>query len=124
VAERPGYAHDDEIPTLDRWLNDLSPGIKFHIRPSIEIVRTWPSKEALARERIGEFVADVRRATDQILSALDEPELRAQRPHPSVEKPFAARAARGPRTPARQAAATENSACPTCHLIHAGECDW
>jgi hypothetical protein len=120
-----GYAHDDEISTLDGWLNDLSPGIQFHIRPSIEIVRAWPSKDALAQGRIGEFVAEVRQATDQVLLALGEPTINALRSRPQVEKPFAAsEVARGPKTPARQAPATKESACPTCHLVHAGECDW
>jgi O-acetyl-ADP-ribose deacetylase len=120
-----GYADDDEISTLDGWLSGLSPGIQFHIRPSIEIVRTWQSKDAPAQGRTGEFVAEVRDATDQVLLALGEPAINALRSRPSVEKQFASSvAARGPRTPERQAAATSERACPTCHLIHAGECDW
>jgi hypothetical protein len=73
------YARPEDLPNLDDWLERLSPRIQFHIRPGVEILRTWDVREAVSRDRAGEFVTDVRRAIDQILSALDEPSLSAIR---------------------------------------------
>src|SRR6185312_2340593 len=55
---------------------------------------------------------------DVVLTALGEPELRLLR----VEKPTRSGPPRGAETVAREAAAAEKTACPTCHTIHAGEC--
>jgi hypothetical protein len=74
-----GYARPDELGTLDEWLNELSAGIQFHIRPGAEIMRMWVTADALAPERTTKFAGDVRTAIDRMLAALGEPRLGALR---------------------------------------------
>ena len=62
------------------------------------MTRSWQLADAIARDRRNEFVTEVRAAIDRVLSALGEPELMP-----------------GP-------VATRETACPTCHMVHAGEC--
>jgi hypothetical protein len=119
------YAHADELPTLDGWLANLSPGIRFHVRPSIEIAKDWSAHEALAADRHGEFVAAVRATIDQVLSALDEPRLTdLESPSGGDDMTGVSGAARKPRILAHGPVAMHQTACPACHLVHAGECDW
>jgi hypothetical protein len=73
------YAHPEDLPNLGDWLEHLSPRIQFHIRPGVEILRTWDVREAVSRDCAGEIVTDVRQAIDRILSAQDEPSLSAIR---------------------------------------------
>ena len=95
------YAAESELATLDGWRNAL-PRDHFDIRPSIEVTRSWNLADAIAGDRRNEFVTEVRVAIDRVLSALGEPELTAIQHS-------------GP-------LATKEAACPTCHLVHAGEC--
>jgi hypothetical protein len=113
LVER-GYATDPELTTLDEWLNSKSSGIKFHIRPGVQVLRTWKFPTVVAQERRAEFVAEVRRAIDQALTALGEPDLAVLR----VEKPTRSL----PRRDAGQVGAAEEAACPMCQTVHAGEC--
>jgi hypothetical protein len=116
------YASVDELPSLDVWLDHLSPRVPLHIRPSVQVLRTWQSKDALARGREREFVVEVRDAIDRVLSALDEPGLKFLKPDARVEERSAPRTVRGSRTVASQTAAPQGSTCPACHMVHAGEC--
>jgi hypothetical protein len=73
---RRGYPRDGEKGSLEEWVNSKPSGTEVHIRPGIEVRRTWPSADEFAPDRKGEFVAEVREAVDRVLSALDEPRLR------------------------------------------------
>jgi hypothetical protein len=109
------YASEEELPTLDSWLNSLSPNIRFHIRPGIELTRSWPVTEALPIERRPEFVADVRATINGFLMALGQPSLGQSAPN---EEP--------PKIKARPATAiSENAAtgvCTDCNMVHPGDC--
>jgi hypothetical protein len=74
------YADDSELGSLNDWLNSKPSGIQVHTRPGIQVLRTWPSADAFAQDRTGEFVAEVRDAIDRVMSALDEPKLNRIRP--------------------------------------------
>lgn len=113
LVER-GYAADTELTTLDAWLSSKSPGIQIHIRPSVEVLRTWQLPFAVAPGPRAGFVAEVRQAIDQVLAALGEPELK------KVCVGEASRRAGGAAAP--DGSATQMEACPTCHIDHAGEC--
>lgn len=76
LVER-GYAAEYELADLDKWLID-HPNIQIHIRPSVEILKTWSVQEATAMDRQGQFVLAVRTAIDRVLSALEEPPLAPQ----------------------------------------------
>ena len=76
-----GYARDSELASLEEWLASKPPRIQLHIRPGIEARRTWPYADAFAQDRKDEFVVEVREAIDRVLSALDEPKLKAIRPN-------------------------------------------
>jgi hypothetical protein len=121
LVER-GYATESELPTLDDWLNDHPTVSQFFIRPGVQVLRTWPLTDTVARDWRGEFVADVREAIDRVLSALGEPKLSVLRSYTRVKEPVRPGTRRDSGTLVREAAATEKSACPTCHLVHAGEC--
>jgi hypothetical protein len=69
-----GYAVDAEMGSLDEW-SDRLPMEKFDVRPSIQVTRSWQYTEAVARDRTGQVTAEVRDATNRLLSALDEPQL-------------------------------------------------
>jgi hypothetical protein len=77
---RRGYARDGERGTLEDWLNGKPSRIQLHIRPGIEVRKTWPYADAFAQDRKREFVAEIREAIDRVLSALDEPALNLIRP--------------------------------------------
>ncbi|GAB1816714.1 hypothetical protein [Mycobacterium sp. MUNTM1] len=66
-----GYAVQEELPGLDEWAAKL-PLDKFDVRPSIQVTRSWPLSHAVARDRSGQFVGDVRSAVDELLAALGE----------------------------------------------------
>lgn len=74
LVER-GYACDSERGSLDDWLNSKPPRLQIHIRPGIQILRTWRYADAFAQNRGDEFVAEVRETIGRVLSALDEPKL-------------------------------------------------
>jgi hypothetical protein len=95
------YASENELPMLDSWRNAL-PRDHFDIRPSVEVTRSWQLADAIARDRRNEFVTEVRAAIDRVLSALGEPELKVLQ-HTARD-------------------ASREATCPTCHLVHAGEC--
>jgi hypothetical protein len=71
LVER-GYADDDDLTTLDGWLNQWSPNIQFLIRPSVRIMRSWQLTDAVSLDGKGWFVAEVRDAISQVLAALGE----------------------------------------------------
>jgi hypothetical protein len=52
------------------------------------------------------------------LRALDEPELKALH----IEEPLRLGTLRKAKTQAHEANPTQKTACPTCHMVHAGEC--
>lgn len=66
------YARDREEESLHAWLDRKAAGIQIHIRPGIQITRTWPYAEVFANDRQNEITAQVRDATDQILTALGQ----------------------------------------------------
>lgn len=68
-------AHRFSQPT-HHWLNSKPSRIQLHIRPGIQVSPAWPYGAAFAPDAKDEFVADVREAINQVLSALDEPRLR------------------------------------------------
>lgn len=74
LVER-GYVSESEIPTLDSWLNDHPTVEQFFIRPGVRVLRTWVVTDTVSPERRSEFVAEVRDAVNQVLSALGEPKL-------------------------------------------------
>jgi hypothetical protein len=79
LVER-GYAHDSEQGSLTDWLNSKPSRIQVHIRPGIQVLRTWPESDAFTHRRNGQFVTEVREAINRVLSALDEPTLNLIRP--------------------------------------------
>ncbi|OBJ37418.1 hypothetical protein A5630_04575 [Mycolicibacterium mucogenicum] len=66
-----GYATVEELPNLMKWLAD-HPNVQIHIRPGVEILRTWPLSEAIALDDSGDLVLAVRDTLDQVLGALNE----------------------------------------------------
>ncbi|BBZ07771.1 MULTISPECIES: O-acetyl-ADP-ribose deacetylase [Mycolicibacterium] len=69
------YAPAIEEESLHQWLDSKKAGIQVHVRPGIQILRTWSYGEAFAIEGQNEFVAQVRDATNQILIALGQTQL-------------------------------------------------
>lgn len=69
------YAKKKDLDRLSQWLKQKSLGIKFHVRPSVQIVRTWELKQAVKLDVHGKFGQQVKQAVDQILTALGEPTL-------------------------------------------------
>jgi len=68
------YAEKSEMESLDEWANKL-PMDKFDVRPSIQVTRSWQFADAVARDSAGKLTLEVRDAINQILAALDEPNL-------------------------------------------------
>lgn len=66
------YARDSEEASLHEWLDGEAAGIQIHIRPGIQITRTWPYADVFAIGHQDEIAAQVRRATHQILTALGQ----------------------------------------------------
>ncbi|MCG7595316.1 hypothetical protein [Mycobacterium sp. PSTR-4-N] len=64
------YALATEHESLHQWLDNKKAGIQIHIRPGVQIRRTWWYDEAFAVGNQHEFVAQVRDAVNQILRAL------------------------------------------------------
>ena len=69
------YAKKKDLDRLNDWIEQKSPGIKFHVRPSVQVVRRWDLPQAAELDTKGEFGYQVKTAIDQILAALDEPTL-------------------------------------------------
>lgn len=69
LAERR-YALVTEEESLHEWLDSKKAGIQIHIRPGVQIRRTWSYAEAFAIEGQTDFTTQVRKATDKILTAL------------------------------------------------------
>lgn len=67
------YALDSEEESLHEWLGGKAAGIQIHIRPGIQVTRTWLYADVFAIDRQDEIAAQVRDATDQILAALAQP---------------------------------------------------
>jgi hypothetical protein len=74
LAERR-YASDSEEQSLHEWLGSKKADILIHIRPGFQIIRTFSYDDAFAIDRQDEFVAQVRAATNQVLTALGQPKL-------------------------------------------------
>lgn len=111
------YASDAETAALGSWLNDIPPSTQFHVRPSVEVTRSW-SADALALDQRREFVADVRAAVDEILTALGQPTL-GEQPAAAVvatPKPKKATATKAPTEPP-----PKPKICPQCFTVHAGD---
>lgn len=66
------YALDSEEESLHDWLDVKAAGIQIHIRPGIQVTRTWLYADVFAIDRQDEIAAQVRDATDQILAALGQ----------------------------------------------------
>ena len=75
-----GYATESEMERLDEWADKL-PMYPFDIRPSIQVTRSWQLADAVAQDSTGQFIAEVREAINQVLAALDEPQLEDIQPH-------------------------------------------
>jgi hypothetical protein len=73
VARRYALASEEE--SLHQWLDSKKAGIQIHIRPGVQIRRTWSYAEALAIESQNDFAMQVRKATDHILTALGQTNL-------------------------------------------------
>jgi len=73
------YASPEEMESLDEWANKL-PMDHFDIRPSIQVTRSWQFTDAVARDRTGQLTAEVHDAINQVLAALDEPQLEDMQP--------------------------------------------
>lgn len=69
------YASEGEMKDLDEWAEKL-PMDKFDVRPSIQVTRSWHLANAIARDREDQLVREVRESINQVLAALDEPELK------------------------------------------------
>jgi hypothetical protein len=121
LVER-SYAHGSERGSLQDWLSNKPRRIQVHIRPGIQVLRTWPCADQFEPDRKGEFVDEVREAMNRVLSALDEPKLSALRTHTAVEERLSHETRQNSQAVAPVAAATQKTACSTCHMVHAGEC--
>lgn len=73
LVER-NYASESEMTDLDEWAEKL-PMDKFDIRPSIQVTHSWHLADAIVRDRTDQLVAEVRESINQVLSALDQPQL-------------------------------------------------
>lgn len=73
LVER-NYASESEMTDLDEWAEKL-PMDKFDIRPSIQVTHSWHLADALVRDRTDQLVAEVHESINQVLSALDQPQL-------------------------------------------------
>lgn len=69
------YATKKDLDRLDTWLKQKSPRQKFHLRPSVQIVRSWRLEQAVTLDAQGRLSDEVKRSIDEILRALDEPPL-------------------------------------------------
>ncbi|SLJ75668.1 appr-1-p processing domain-containing protein [Mycobacteroides abscessus subsp. abscessus] len=78
LAERR-YALAAEQESLHHWLDGKKAGIQIHIRPGVQIRRTWSYAEAFAVENEHEFASQVRTAVDQVLTALGRTNLGSAR---------------------------------------------
>ena len=66
------YARADEEESLHEWLDSKAAGIQIHIRPGIQILRTWSYEDVFGVERQDQITTQVREATDEILTALGQ----------------------------------------------------
>ncbi|MGY1994482.1 macro domain-containing protein [Mycolicibacterium fortuitum] len=73
------YAVAAEQESLHHWLDSKKAGIQIHIRPGVQIRRTWSYAEAFAAENEHEFAAQVRKAVNQVLTALGQTNLSSAR---------------------------------------------
>jgi hypothetical protein len=116
------YAMEIDVVTLDDWLYSKSPNIQFHVRPGVQVLRTWDFNEVLARDRDGELIAEVRQPIDRTLSALGDPRIKDLRPHTAKQKPSTRQQRQVSKAMTQENMAAIKPACPTCHMVHAGEC--
>ncbi|WP_155726916.1 hypothetical protein [Mycobacterium avium] len=68
------YAIESEMESLDEWADNL-PMAHFDIRPSIQLTRSWQFAEAVARDSTGQLTLEVNEGINEVLTALDEPNL-------------------------------------------------
>lgn len=66
------YARASEEESLHEWLDSKAAGIQIHIRPGIQVLRTWSYGDVFAIDHQDEITAQVRQTTDQILTALGQ----------------------------------------------------
>ena len=71
------YATNEDLIGLNKWISARSAGLQIHVRPSVQIQRTWKLATAVALDRESHFADDVKHAIDSMLAALDEPPLGA-----------------------------------------------
>lgn len=116
-----GYAHESEQASLKEWLAEQSSGTQIQIRPGIQVVRTWPHEWASQHNNEGYFAADVGAAINEVLTALDEPDLAALR-FVRVVRTAKASTPSKPKAQKRASEPPPQAVCPTCYMIHAGEC--
>jgi len=76
------YADEADIEDLATWVEAQSAGVQVHIRPSVEVKRSWTWVDAVAADRDDKLKIEVREAINQVLAALDEPKL-APQPQPA-----------------------------------------
>lgn len=109
------YASEEELPTLDSWLDSVSPNIQFHIRPGIELTRSWPVGEAQSIEERTAFVADVRATINDFLIALGQPSLGQSTPDEATSETR-------PRPSAAMSQYDTAGVCTDCNMVHPGDC--
>jgi len=84
------YATNKDLVGLSKWISARSAGLQIHVRPSVQIQRTWKLATAVALDQESHFADDVKHAIDSMLAALDEPPLGAlahliPNPKPSID---------------------------------------
>ncbi|OBK28883.1 hypothetical protein A5634_19805 [Mycobacterium asiaticum] len=70
------YAGPEDDEQVDGFLDRLGRR-DVHLRPSLEVTRSWPWAEAVGLDERGALVADVRSAVGDLLSTINEPPLPA-----------------------------------------------
>jgi hypothetical protein len=116
------YAAHEDVATLDDWLYSKSPNIQFHIRPGVQLLKTWDLADAEAQDRRGEFTVEVRHAIDQVLSALGEAKIAELQPQTASRKSSTPPKKQIAKSMKLENVAATKPACPICHMVHAGEC--
>lgn len=71
------YATNGDLIGLNKWISARPAGLQIHVRPSVQIQRTWKLATAAALDQECHFADDVKHAIDSMLAALDEPPLGA-----------------------------------------------
>lgn len=69
------YATNQDIAGLGKWLDARAPGMQLHIRPSVQVQRSWSLTQAIKLDQKNQFAPQVKQAIESMLAALDQPAL-------------------------------------------------